>query len=189
MVAQQFQREHLRAPMKTKILYLGGDYVFKAYTLNISVGGVLLENLPHVPEVKSIPLMVPLTHYPELSQLGMEVIKGLQLESFPRSVMRLKARIVRSFEGVSEVDKIFVTKIGCEFVFPTPESRELIEEYISLFSKNLVFFLNLFEGKGTVGDPKIVLRKVANVLGYDPKMQIGLLRLKALHDYQSLESC
>lgn len=183
----RFKREHLRAPLKSAVLYLMEDFTLKAYMLNISEGGVLLDNLPSVPPIKAIPMMFPLIDYPELSLLHPEVLFGLDVTHLEKRVIRMKARIVRSFEGFSEVDKIFVTKIGCEFVNPQPLEKQLISKYVSRYAKNLIYFLGLFEGRGQKADRTQLLRKTAELLGYDPDMQIAKLRLKALHDYQSLE--
>ena len=185
---KKFQRAHLRAPLKTDALYILDDYVLKANLLNISEGGFLLENLPRVPEISAIPLMFPLIDYPEFSQLHSDILLSLNVHQLEKRVIRTKARIVRSFEGHSEVDKIFVTKIGCQFVVCSDEARALISQYVSRYAKNLIYYLGLFEGRGQKGQNLEVLRKVADLLGYDSTMQIGMLRLKALHDYQSLES-
>lgn len=184
----RFKREYLRAPLKTSTLYLMEDYVLKAFMLNISEGGVLLDNLPSIPPVNAIPLMFPLIDYPELSLLHPEVLFGLEVTQMEKRIIRMKAKIVRSFEGFSEVDKIFVTKIGCEFVNPGPLETQLISKYVSRYARNLIYFLGLFEGRGQKADKTELLRKTAGLLGYDSKMQIAQMRLKALHDYQSLES-
>lgn len=184
----EFKREFLRAPLKTNALYLVNDYALKGQILNISEGGLLLENLPSVPEIKAIPLMFPLIDYPELSLLHPEVLFGLKVQFLEKRVVRMKARIVRSFEGFSEVDKIFATKIGCEFVSASEECRDQISQYVSRYAKNLIYFLGLFEGRGQKADRNKLLRKTAGLLGYDSEMQIAQMRLKALHDYQSLES-
>lgn len=183
----RFKREFLRAPLKTSALYLMEDFTLKAYLLNISEGGILLDNLPSVPPIKAIPLMFPLIDYPELSLLHPEVLFGLEVAHLDKRVIRMKARIVRSFEGFSEVDKIFVTKIGCEFVNPQPVEKNLISKYVSRYAKNLIYFLGLFEGRGQKADRVQLIRKTAELLGYDSELQIARLRLKALHDYQSLE--
>lgn len=184
----RFKREFLRAPLKTSALYLMEDFALKAYMLNISEGGILLDNLPSVPPVKAIPLMFPLIDYPELSLLHPDVLFGLEVAQLDKRVIRMKARIVRSFEGFSDVDRIFVTKIGCEFVNPQPLEKQLISKYVSRYARNLIYFLGLFEGRGQKADRTQLLRKTASLLGYDPDMQIAHMRLKALHDYQSLES-
>lgn len=187
-MAQQFRRAHLRAPLKSDALYLMDDYTLKANLLNISEGGILLENLPRVPEVSALPMMFPLIDYPELSQLHNDILLSLNVAQMEKRVIRVKSKIVRSFEGQSEVDKIFVTKIGCQFVVCSDEERALIKQYVSRYAKNLIYYLGLFEGRGPKNNHLQVLRKVAELLGYDPDMQVAMLRLRALHDYQSLES-
>lgn len=184
----RFKREFLRAPLKTQSLYIMEDYALKAQILNISEGGVLLDHLPSVPPVKAIPLMFSLIDYPEFSLLHPDILLGLETTQLEKKVIRMKARIVRSFEGFSEVDKIFATKIGCEFVNPEPIEKQLISKYVSRYGKNLIYYLGLFEGRGQKADRIKLLRKTAELLGYDGSEQIAKLRLSALHDYQSLES-
>jgi len=164
------------------------DYILKAYLLNISEGGVLLDNLPSIPPVRAMPMMFPLIDYPELSLMHPDVLFSLEVKHLEKRIIRMKGRIVRSFEGFSEVDKIFATKIGCEFVNPGPLEKSLISKYVSRYARNLIYFLGLFEGRGQKADKTMLLRKTAELLGYDPDMQIARMRLKALHDYQSLES-
>ena len=60
MTELKFKRKHLRSPLSTLALYQSERYVFKANCLNISEGGVLLENLPSVPEINAIPLLLSL---------------------------------------------------------------------------------------------------------------------------------
>ncbi len=183
-----FKRLHLRAPLKTSALYLVDDFALKGSILNISEGGLLLENLPSVPDIKAIPLMFPLIDYPEFSLLHPEVLLGLKVLFLEKKIVRMKARIVRSFEGFSDVDRVFVTKIGCEFVSSSDKCKEYISDYVARYAKNLIYFLGLFEGRGQKADRNKLLRKTAGLLGYDSEMQIAQMRLKALHDYQSLES-
>lgn len=185
---QKFQRKHLRAPLKSEALYIDEDHVFKAKTLNISEGGILLCELPHVPEINALPMMVALIHYPKLGLLSPEKIKNLNTEDFPRSVIKLKARMVRTFEGKSTVEKLFLTHIGCELYPPSEDAKAAIIEYVNVFAKNTVFLLGLFESNHHKKEQVELLRKVAELLGYDSAMAMPLLRQKVLHDYQSLES-
>ena len=85
--------------------------------------------------------MFPLIDYPELSLLHPDVLFGLEGPQLDKRVIRMKARIVRSFEGFSDVDRIFVTKIGCEFVNPQPLETQLISKYVSRYARNLIYFL------------------------------------------------
>lgn len=159
--------------------------MLRAQLLNISEGGVLLENLPHIPEVAAIPLVLDLPDIPDLMSLPQSHLLHLDPSDLPRKIIRMKARLVRQFEGESEVEKLFVTKIGCEFVKPDEEQKAVIREYVARFTKNIVFLLNQFEASKKNLD---VLRKTADVLGYGGEEKIAFLRQKVLHDYQSLES-
>lgn len=184
----RLQRKYLRAPLKSQCLYVDGEHVFKARILNVSEGGVLLSELPHIPEINSLPIALNLIHYPKFSLLGMEQLKALSVEDFERTILKTKVRMVRSFENQSNVDKIFINFIGCEFYNPTPEFKRVIFEYVETFAKNTVYLLSLFESLGNRAEQLETLRTVAHLLGYDRRMKIPLLRAKVLHDYQSLES-
>ncbi|OUR96448.1 hypothetical protein A9Q84_08835 [Halobacteriovorax marinus] len=188
MSDSRFKRKHLRSPLPTVALYQSDCYVFKAHALNISEGGVLLENLPSIPEISAIPLLLSLPQFPELSSLSNENVLQVEVNELEAKVLRVKARIVRQFEGMTAVDQIFVTRIGCEFVNVSDDSIFEIKEYVSTFAKNTIFLLNLFESHGNNESKKTVLRHVAKLLGYDQEQKLSLLRQKVLHDYQSLES-
>lgn len=179
-----FQRKHLRSPLAAHVLYVAEGHVHRARTVNISEGGVLLESLPIVPEIKALPLMIPLVQFPSFSSLSHEHLKQMKVEHFDRKVIRTKARLVRSFEGHSAVDKVFMQKIGCEFVSRTQEVQSDISDYVRMSARNIVFLLGLFEKSAQVE----ITRNVAGLLGYDSQQKLALLRQKVLHDYQSLES-
>lgn len=188
MVDARLQRKYLRAPLKSHALYVDGEHVFKAKVLNISEGGLLLSELPHVPEISSLPLAINLIQYPRFNSLSLEELKGLNTETFDRKILKVKARMVRSFENQSAVDKVFINFIGCEFYNPSDEVRFALFSYVENFSKNTVYLLSLFESLGKREEQLETLRLVAHLLGYDRRMKLPLLRAKVLHDYQSLES-
>lgn len=183
-----FQRKHIRAPLKSTCLYVDGEHVFKAKTINISEGGILLSELPHIPEISSLPMMVSMPVFPKFSTLTLDQLNSLNLEELPRKILRVKSRMVRSFEGQSNVEKLFINFIGCEFYYKTDEFSAYITEYVETFAKNTVYLLSLFESLGNRSEQLETLRAVAHLLGYDRRMKIPLLRAKVLHDYQSLES-
>lgn len=179
-----FRREYLRSPLVADVLFVADGHVHKARTVNISEGGVLLEALPMVPEINAMPLMLPLVQFPAFSRLSHELLKTMRPEQFEKVVIRSKARLVRSFEGHSAVDKVFVPKVGCEFVASKNEVKKIIADYVAMSAKNIVFLLGLFERSANVE----LTRNVAKTLGYDSEQKLILLRQKVLHDYQSLES-
>jgi len=184
----RLQRKFLRAPLKSICLYVDGEHVFKARVLNISEGGILLSEFPHIPEINSLPLAIDLLQFPRLQGLTLDQLKHLNPEEFPRSILKTKARMVRTFEGQSPVDRIFVNFIGCEFFNPTSEFKMAVFQYVETFARNTVYLLSLFESLGNRTEQLELLRTVAHLLGYDRRMKIPLLRAKVLHDYQSLES-
>jgi hypothetical protein len=169
-------------------LYVDGEYVFKAKTNNISEGGILLSELPHFPDINALPMMFTLIDYPKFQMVSYDDLKKMRVEDFPRKVLKVKGRLVRTFEGESTVDKLFKKFIGCEFYSSTDEFREAIKIYVAAYAKNVVYLLSLFESLGNKADQLEALRNVAHFLGYDRNMKIPLLRAKVLHEYQSLES-
>ena len=184
----RLQRKFLRAPLKSICLYVDGEHVFKAKVLNISEGGVLLSELPHVPEINSVPLAIGLLQFPRLQNMTIDQLKVLNTDEFTRIVLKTKVRMVRSFDGQSSVDKVFVNFIGCEFYNPQIDFKIAIFRYVETFAKNTIYLLSLFESLANRTEQLELLRTVAHILGYDRRMKIPLLRAKVLHDYQSLES-
>jgi hypothetical protein len=183
-MSKGFRRLHLRSPLDSSVLYESEGHVHRAHSVNISEGGILLEYLPFVPEIRSIPLMFSLPQYPVFSRLSFESVKQLNVQSLECKVIRTKARLVRSFEGHSAVDRVFVHKIACEFVTPQAQVSQAISEYVKIFASNLVFLLGLFQRSSQVDH----LRLIASNLGYDGQAKLPVLRQNILHDYQSLES-
>lgn len=188
MADPRLQRKFLRAPLKSQALYVDGEHVFKSRILNISEGGVLLSELPHIPEINSLPIAMNIIHYPRFHGMSLDELKQLSADDFPRTILKTKVRMVRSFENQSNVDRVFINFIGCEFYNPAPDFKLVIFQYVETFAKNTVYLLSLFESLGNRTEQLETLRTVAHLLGYDRRMKIPLLRAKVLHDYQSLES-
>ncbi|EQC48154.1 type IV pilus assembly protein PilZ [Bacteriovorax sp. BSW11_IV] len=188
MTEKSFRRAHLRAPLNTGVLYVDGEYVHRCKVANISEGGILLTELPHIPEINAIPLMLCLPRFPEFSTCSHETLLAASVKDFPMDVLRVRARMVRQFDKKAELDAIFTKNIGCQFVLPTEIVKGLIASYVRTMAKNTIFLLGLFEQK-TKNDHNIkLIRKVAGLLGHNEDEKLSLLRLKVLHDYQSLES-
>ena len=184
----KFQRKHLRAPLKSMCLYVDEEHVFKARVLNISEGGILLSELPHIPEINSLPMAIDLIQFPRLQHLSLEEIKHFNHQDCDHIILKTKAKMVRSFEGKSQVDQVFINFIGCEFYSPSSDFKMEVFRYVETFAKNTIYLLSLFESLGNRTEQLELLRCVAHILGYDRRMKIPLLRAKVLHDYQSLES-
>jgi hypothetical protein len=182
------KRKYIRAPLRSHCLYVDGDYVFRARTNNISEGGILLSELPHIPEINAIPLMILLTDFPRFQSCSFDDIKKMNIDEFPQKTIKLRAKLVRSFEGESNVDQVFRKFLGCEFITSTSQPMEAVKEYVETYTKNIVYLLSLFESMGNKTEQLEAIRNIAEFLGHDRRMKIPLLRAKVLHDYQSLES-
>lgn len=188
MSDSRLQRRYLRAKLNSHALYVDGDHVFKAKIMNISQGGVLLSELPHVPEINALPVALAVVDYPRFQNISLEQIGQINLEDLPKTIVKTKLRMVRSFANESAVDKVFVNFIGCEFYNPSNELVNTINHYVENYTKNTVYLLSLFESLKNKPDQIEYLRKLAHLMGYDRRMKLPLLRAKVLHDYQSLES-
>lgn len=185
---ETFRRQYLRAPLFSDVLYEDDFHVLKAKSLNISEGGVLIEQLPHVPEINLMPLMLAIVQTPQFSGMTRERLMAIRKEDLDRIPIRLKCRIVRSFEAQSQVDMIFTSFIGCQFVSLPDNTQELIAKYVEVFAKNVVYLLGLFEGNVRGSENVHLIRHLADLLGYPADQKISILRQKVLHSYQSLES-
>lgn len=188
MVDPRLQRKFLRAPLKSTVLYVDGEHVFKARIINLSEGGLLLSELPHIPEINSLPVAINLIQYPRFQGMTLDEVKHLSIDDFARVIVKTKVRMVRSFENKSNVDKVFINFIGCDFYNPAPSFKLAVFSYVETFTKNTVYLLSLFESLGNRTEQLELLRSVAHLLGYDRRMKVPLLRAKVLHDYQSLGS-
>lgn len=188
MSDSRLERKFLRAPLKSTALYADGEHVFKASILNVSEGGILLSELPHIPEANTLSAAIGLIEYPRFQGMSADEISKLTVDDFPRKVLKIIIRIMRSFENQTNVDRVFINYIGCEFAYPDSNIKHEIVQYIENYTKNLVYLLSLFESLGNKAEQLETLRTIAHLLGYDRRMKVPLLRAKILHDYQSLES-
>ena len=181
-------RQYLRAPVYDDVLYECDDYVLSGRCMNISEGGLLLSDLGLVPENKEFKVILPLTQYPDFAKLSIGRILMLERDHVEKEIVKVPVRVERSFEGMNEVQKILLTSIGASFKKLEHFEREFVRAYVETYTKNIVYLLSLFENNDRKKSNNTLIRKVADLLGYDSEMKISLLRLKILHDYQSLES-
>jgi hypothetical protein len=188
-MSQLLKRRHLRAPLRFEFLYEDEGHVLKGKIKNISEGGILLSEISKIPAINRLPVLIPITHYPEFSQLGTEKLLSISNDHrFPKTILRMRAKIVRTFKGQSDAEKVFVDNIGCEFVTPSENDLAVVRQYVSIFARNVIYMLNLFENAGRSKETVECIRKMALLFGYQEMERLPLLRQKLLHDYQSLES-
>jgi len=193
MTESPLTRQYTRANFSANVLFVDGDFVLKAKGHNVSEGGILLRDVPHIPEINAVPLLFML---PELKYLGdlnfqetTQFYSSLQGKSSRLwQVVKVKSRLVRSFHKDALAMGALSKHIAYEFVAFQQPARDLalIQAYVALFTKNIVYLLSLFEHAHKSVEQLEHLKCVAKILGYDHQMKISLLRAKVLHDYQSL---
>ncbi|MCY4524131.1 MAG: PilZ domain-containing protein [Halobacteriovoraceae bacterium] len=184
-------RKSVRAPLKSVILYELSGKVYRGETYNISQHGILMEYDSSNAD-KSFPSMFGLSCYPDFTKMNLEEIKALGKENksmdffIDKKVIRINLKPVRLFNKIS-LNNVEKKLAGCVFIDASNKIKMEISRYISLFTKNMIFLLNLFEGKNSKNNIE-ALQALAFFLGHDKNQKTNTLRQKILHDYQSLEN-
>lgn len=184
---KNYQRRHLRAPFKESILYADNSYVLKASTINISEGGILLDQLPSFPDHDEVPLLIGIPQLPSFKNFTLLKMKTFSRELFSSQVIRAKARLVRREELSQNLDNIFRSRFGLEFIRIAPTDQKVIESFVTNFSSNLIYLQTLIDSFNTDDEIKARVRALAGILGYSDIDKIAQLRAQVSHDYRSLQ--
>jgi c-di-GMP-binding flagellar brake protein YcgR len=184
---KNYQRRHLRAPFKESILYADGSYVLRASTLNISEGGLLIDELPSFPDSDEVALMIPIPQLPLLKNFTLLKMQTFSKELFPRHIIRAKAKMVRREELSQNLDNIFRSMFGLEFIRISAIDQKQIEDFVMTFSSNLIYLQTLIDSFNTDEETKVRVRTLAKILGYYDTDKIAQLRSIVTHDYKSLQ--
>lgn len=178
-----FSRGALRAPLKTTAIYEKNSSVRKAEVLNISETGLLLSRLRQADVGEELNLVIKLPQFPIFQNLSVKKIKDIIADSeISASILRVRGKIVRAYTVEGE------TEAGLQFDDLDLQTTQMISDYISLYSQNIIFILNLFEQIGDNEQCVEMIRLLSSCLGYNPGEKISVLRQKILHDYQNIES-
>ena len=94
MKPKNYQRKHLRAPFKETVLYADGNYVLKARALNISEGGLLMDEMPSFPETDDVAIMISLPQLPSLKNFSVLKMQTFAKELFQHKVIRAKRAVI-----------------------------------------------------------------------------------------------
>lgn len=185
---RDYQRKHLRAPYKEAILFVDDNFVFKASTLNISEGGILLDQIPHFPEEdEDVPMLISLPQYPYFKNFSLEKLKNFSSDIFPKKVARLRCKMVRKIGMESKVDEVFVSRIGIKFTEVPAQAQKEISEYVDVFASNLIYLQMLIDSLHSDEKNLEKIRTLSNILNYDEDLKMAHLYKKVQHDYQSLQ--
>jgi hypothetical protein len=187
MSMKSYQRRHLRAPFKEAVLFSDGSSVLKASSLNLSEGGMLLDQLPSFPDKELIQLAFPVRELPVFRNFSVLKLKTFSPELFRRHVVRVEARLARRGELAQDVSNVFRSRFGLEFIHVNPEAKKIIEGYVTSFSANLVYLQTLLDSYNTDEETKTKVRVLAGIMGYEKEEKIAQLRALVTQDYRSLQ--
>jgi PilZ domain len=186
MMKKSYQRRHLRAPFKESVLFADDGYVFKGRALNISEGGLLLDEVPAIPGSDELAMLISLPQLPYFKNFNLLRMQTHSLDLFGKNVVRVKARMARREEFSKDLSNIFKMKVGLEFTSVRPAELKLIEEYVSVFSSNLIYLQTLIDSFNTDEDTRSRARALGKILGYQEIERIAQLRAHVTHDYKSM---
>jgi len=136
MRSTNYQRKHLRAPFKESVLYADGNYVLKAHALNISEGGLLLDELPSFPEKDEVAFMISLPQLPALKNFSLLKMQTFTKELFQHKVIRVKCKMVRREQLSQNLDNIFRSRFGLQFIGISDTDQKVVEDYVLNFASN-----------------------------------------------------
>lgn len=185
--SRTYQRKYLRAPYRGDVLFVDNDFVFKAKSLNISEGGLLLDNVGHFPDASELPFLVSLPLYPLFKNYTLDKIQSYSRELLEHSTIRFQAKMARKIGIDTKVDGMFTSRIGLEIQEITDFDQAKISEYVDVFSSNLIYLQVLIDSINSDKNNLMKIRRLSSILGYAGNLKISYLRKIVEHDYKSLQ--
>ena len=182
-----YQRRYLRAPYKKDVLFVDDDFVFKAQSLNISEGGMLLDTVGHFPEKKEVSFMVELPQFPLFKNFYLEKFETFSRDNITSKTVRFDARLVRKIGIQNSVDGMFSSKIGLMIENITTVNQDRISQYVEVFASNLIYLQVLIDSINADENNIKKVRLIADYLGYSGEVKISYLRKIIEQDYKSLQ--
>lgn len=187
MIQRGYQRAHLRAPYHEPVLFGDADFVHKARALNISEGGLLLDEIPNFPSEDEVPLLLHLPSYPYFKNFTLLKLLTFTRDLFPTKVIRARGQMVRRTGETTSVDDVFRPRFGIQFASLGTGEQKLIADYVSVYASNLIYLQMLIDSWNTDEEIRQKTRALAHILNYQHVEKIAELRRHVSHDYQSLQ--
>jgi hypothetical protein len=184
---QKYQRRYLRAPFKTEVLFVDDDFVFKADSLNISEGGLLLDKVGHFPEDQNISFMIDLPEFPLFKNFTLDQFHNFTKENLDNNSVRFRAKLVRQIAMEQDRNGVFSSRVGVMINKITPMEQEYISHYVEVFASNLIYLQVLIDSINSDRNNIGKIRVVSKHLGYASGVKISYLRKLVEHDYKSLQ--
>lgn len=185
--AKDYQRKFLRAPYRGEILFSDESYVFKAQTLNLSEGGMLLDKVGHFPEEEIVSFLIKIPQFPYFKNFSLEKLITFSPEVYTSKMMRLSAKLVRRFDMKSQVDEVFTSRIGLQFLNLDDKNRKIIADYVDVFVSNLIYFQILIDNLEEDETYLEKIRSMSDIFGYGRDIKLASLRKQISNDYKSLQ--
>lgn len=183
-----YRREYLRAPFRQNVLYCDQDFVFKARAMNISEGGLLLDQVPYFPQKgKVVPLMLALAQYPYFKNFDLEKLENYSTDLLRLQVIRLGCEVVRKREVKSQVEEVFSSRVGAKFIDLSVHSRQQIKNYVEILASNLVYLHFLMDNLNADEINLKKFRALARILNYDSQLKVSQLRTLISVDYANMQ--
>lgn len=184
---KNYQRRYLRAPYREAVLISDSHHVFKAKCINLSEGGLLLDEIPVFPQSDTLNLFASIPQIPSFKNFTLLNLQTFSKDLFKRRVVMAKAKMVRREQLSQNLDNIFSSRFGIEFVAINQVDQKVIEDYVLTFSSNLIFLQTLVDTYNFDADTRLKLRCLAGIMGYEANEKLSQLRAQIAHDYKSLQ--
>ncbi len=181
-----YQRKHLRAPFRGKIIYGHDGVVISADGVNISEGGVLVKNVPSFPESETA-LLFCLFHIPTFKDLSFDEVKYFEIDESLNHIFRTKCEFVRRRGSIPNLDELATNaSYGVRFNRIDKIAESFVRRYIDNFVSNLIHLQMLIDNINDDQRNVERIQGIAGYLGYSYKT-ISELRTQVLIDYQNLQ--
>jgi hypothetical protein len=183
---RSYQRQFMRVPYNVCVLGCSGEEIFKAQSLNLSEGGILLSHVSLVPTEALSTLIVPLKIWPLFKNMTVGELSAEVQGKQSLKIVSLKAALKRSQQKASLAQILFEEQLAYEFDLSTLREQTFLKKTIDSVMANITYLQMLIDSWRD--DPMIKQRVslCAEILGYAKTEKIAELRHKVMKDYQSM---
>ncbi len=146
-----------------------------------------MSEIPAFPSRDEVPLLISLPQIPIFRNFTLLKMQTFSKELFPKQVIRLKARVVRREELSLNLENLFTSRFGLEFVMVDPHDQKKIDDYVTSFASNLVYLQALIDAVNYDEQTRTKVRVLSSILGYRDFEKLAQLRSKVYEDYRGLQ--
>lgn len=181
-------RLHKRAPYLSEVIVCDGRECFHCQGVNISEGGMLVEDIPSLDENGDLRIIFSVEELPDFSILLDETTGLISPTAVKRKKIyfRAQGRFARISEERSSLDLLFKTFVGIQYTVIDKNAPELILKYVEMMENNILYLITLIQKRDL--DVKILpkIKQGLMHLKMDPHQNLELAHKKLIRDYQGL---